>query len=49
MSATASYDRDVDTASAALQDLSYLITERDNLRRSGSPAAADVARPKELY
>jgi len=43
MSATASYDRDVDTASAALQDLSYLITERDNLRRSGSPAAADVA------
>lgn len=44
MSATiAAYERDVESASAALQDLAYLVTERDNARRAGAASASDVA------
>jgi len=39
----ASYERDAEAAAAALQDVSYLLVERDNARRAGGPGAADLS------
>ena len=42
-SALASYERDAEAAAAALQDVSYLLVERDNARRAGGTGAADLS------
>ena len=39
----ASYERDAEASAAALQDVSYLLVERDNARRAGGQGAADLS------